>query len=147
MAWNVRKVAKHCVFAIIRASEGSKSRLAKAAGVVALQQRNEKLHAAVAQIAWENQNVQKHRMLRPLFEVQISKNYTVLWPEVHFQVKMHKTPRGWSIFRGLDIEKLNADVAWSTCERQDIQNTACLHILRFRCRKTTRCCGAKHILS
>ena len=54
MGQHVRKVAKHCVFAIIRTSEGSKIRLAKAASVVGLQPRNEKLHAAVARSAWEN---------------------------------------------------------------------------------------------
>ena len=40
-------------------SGGSKSRLAKAAGAeVAAQQRNEKLHAAVAQSTFSSQNVQ-----------------------------------------------------------------------------------------
>ena len=44
-----RKVAKHCVFPMFRGSEGSKSRLAKAAGAkVAGQMRDEKLHAVVA---------------------------------------------------------------------------------------------------
>jgi len=57
MAQNVRKVAKHCVFAIIRASEGSKIRFAKAASVVALQPRNEKLYAAAARSEWANENV------------------------------------------------------------------------------------------
>ena len=44
-----RKVAKHCVFPMICGSDGSKSRLAKAAGAeVAGQMRDEKLHAVVA---------------------------------------------------------------------------------------------------
>ena len=44
-----RKVAKHCVFPMICGSGGSKSRLAKAAGVEpAGQMRDEKLHAVVA---------------------------------------------------------------------------------------------------
>jgi len=44
-----RKIAKHCVFPIICGSGGSKSRLAKAAGVEPSgQMRDEKLHAVVA---------------------------------------------------------------------------------------------------
>ena len=44
-----RKVAKHCVFAVFCASEGSKGRLAKAAGAeTSGQMRHEKLHAFVA---------------------------------------------------------------------------------------------------
>ena len=44
-----RKVAKHCVFPMIRGSGGSKSRLAKAAGAEpAGQMRDEQLHAVVA---------------------------------------------------------------------------------------------------
>jgi len=43
------KVAKHCVFRMICGSGGSKSRLAKAAGVEPCgQMRDEKLHAVVA---------------------------------------------------------------------------------------------------
>ena len=44
-----RKVAKHCVFPMIRGSGGSKSRLAKAAGAEPSgQMRDQKLHAVVA---------------------------------------------------------------------------------------------------
>jgi hypothetical protein len=44
-----RKVAKHCVFPMIRGSGGSKSRLAKAAGAEpAGQMRDEKVHPVVA---------------------------------------------------------------------------------------------------
>ena len=54
-----RKVAKHCVFAMICVSRGSKSRLAKAAGAEpAGQMRDEKLHAVVAQSTFRSQNVQ-----------------------------------------------------------------------------------------
>ena len=51
-----RKVAKHCVFPMICASGGSKSRLAKAAGAEpAGQMRGEKLHAVVARNAFPSQ--------------------------------------------------------------------------------------------
>jgi len=54
-----RKVAKHFVFPMICGSGGSKSRLAKAAGVEPSgQMRDEKLHAVVARSTIRSQNVQ-----------------------------------------------------------------------------------------
>ena len=51
-----RKVAIHCVFLMICGSEGSKSRLAKAAGAEPCgQMRDEKLHVIVAQSTWRSQ--------------------------------------------------------------------------------------------
>ena len=56
---HVWKVANRCVFLMIRGSGCSKSRLAKAAGAeVAVQQRNEKWHAAVARSTFASHNVQ-----------------------------------------------------------------------------------------
>ena len=113
-----RKVAKHCVFPMICGSEGSKSRLAKAAGAEpAGQMRDEKLRAVVARSTFPSQNVQntplsdhfwklrcrcgakhisKSKVLKtgglgPLLEVEMSKKRTPLWREAHFQVKMYKT--------------------------------------------------------
>ena len=57
---NVRNVANRCVFSMIRGSWCSKSRLAKAAGAeVAVEQRNEKWHEAVARSAFVSQNAKK----------------------------------------------------------------------------------------
>ena len=54
-----RKVAKHCVFPMIRGSGGSTSRLAKAAGAEpAGRMRDEKLHAVVARSTFTSPNVQ-----------------------------------------------------------------------------------------
>ena len=54
-----RKVAKHCVFPMIRGSGGSKSRLAKAAGAeLAGRMRDEKLHAVVARSTFRSKHVQ-----------------------------------------------------------------------------------------
>ena len=47
--------------------------------------RDEKLHAIVAQSTCPSQNVQ----FRARFEVQMSKKWTPLWREAHFEVKMH----------------------------------------------------------
>ena len=53
-----RKVAKHCVFPMIWGSEGSKSRLAKAAGAEPSgQMRDEKMHAVVARSTFRSQKV------------------------------------------------------------------------------------------
>ena len=40
----------------------------------------------------------KHCMLGLLFEVEMSKNCTPLWREVHFEVKMYKTQHSRSTF-------------------------------------------------
>ena len=118
-----RKNAEHSVFPMICGSGGSKSRLAKAAGVEPSgQMRDENLHAVVARSTFPSQNVQnttcsdhfwklrcrksarrcsakhiskskctKHTMVGPLLEVEMSKKWTPLWHEAHFEVKMHKT--------------------------------------------------------
>ena len=90
-----RKIAKHCVFPMICGSEGSKSRLAKAAGAEPSgQMRDEKLQAIVARSTFPSQNVQsttcsehfwklpcqcaKHLTVGPLLEVDMSKKWTPL---------------------------------------------------------------------
>ena len=142
-----RKVAKHHVFPMICGPGGSKSRLAKAAGAEpAGQMRDEKVHAVVARSTFPSQNAQstsmsdhfwklgcrksarrcgakhipkskctKHTILGPLLEVEMSKKCTSLWREAHFEVNMYKTH---SV----------SDRFW-----------------RFRCRKSARRCGTKHI--
>ena len=93
---NVREVVKCCVFSMIHVSGESKRRLVKAAGAeVCRQRRNKKLHAAVARSAFSSEKCTKHYILRPLFEVKMSKNCTMLWREAHFEVKMHKTRTLW----------------------------------------------------
>ena len=49
-------------------------------------------------------------------------------------------------FWSCDVEKVHAVVARSTFRSQNVQNTPCSdHFWRFRCRKSARRCGAKHI--
>ena len=58
-----RKVAKHCVFPMICGSAGSKSRLAKAAGVEPSgQMRDAKLHAVVARSTFRSQMRKTHQV-------------------------------------------------------------------------------------
>ena len=74
------------------------------------------------------------------------KNCTPLWREAHFQAKTYKTPQDRTTFGSWDVEKVHAVVARSTFLSQHVQNTPCTdHFWRFRCRKSARCCGAKHI--
>ena len=74
------------------------------------------------------------------------KKCTPLWREAHFQVKIYKTPQCRTTFGSCDVEKVHAVVARSTFPSQKVQNTPCTdHFWRFRCRKSARRCGAKHI--
>ena len=73
------------------------------------------------------------------------KNWTPLWREAHFEVKMYKTHQVRTIFTSWDVEKVHAVVARST-RSQNVQNTpAPDHFWQLRCRKSARRCGAKHI--
>ena len=84
--------------------------------------------------------------LGPLLEVEMSKKCTPLWREAHFEVKMYKTLGVRTTFGSCDVEKVHAVVARSTFRSQNVQSTPCSdHFWRFRCRKSVRRCGAKHI--
>ena len=73
-----RKVAKHFVFPMICGSGGSKSRLAKAAGVEPSgQMRDEKLHAVVARSTIRSQNVQNTPRSDHIGSWDVEKGYTV----------------------------------------------------------------------
>ena len=74
------------------------------------------------------------------------KNCTPLWRKAHFEVKMYKTHHSRTTFGSWDVEKVHAVVARSTFGSQNVQNTARSdHFWKLRCRKSARCCGAKHI--
>ena len=74
------------------------------------------------------------------------KNCTPLWHEAHFEVKIYKTHQVRTTFGSWDVEKVHAVVARSTFWSQNVQNTpAPDHFWKLRCRKSVRCCGAKHI--
>ena len=82
----------------------------------------------------------------PLLNVQMSKKCTPLWREAHFQVKMYKAAQVRTTFWRSDVEKVHAAVARSTFPSQNVQSSpGSDHFLTFRCRKSARRCGAKHI--
>ena len=77
----------------------------------------------------------KHHMFGSLLEVEMSKKCTLLWPEAHFQVKMHKAHQRRTTFGSLHVEKVRAIVARSTFPSQNVQSTTCSdHFGTFRCR-------------
>ena len=76
----------------------------------------------------------------------MSKKCTPLWHEAHLQVKMYKTLGVRTTFGGSDVEKVHAVVTRRTFRSQNVQNTrGSDHFWRFRCRKSVRRCGTKHI--
>ena len=86
------------------------------------------------------------RRVRSQLATGAMKNCTPLWPEAHFEVKSVKNWRSRTTFGSWDVEKVHAVVARSTFPSQNVQNTPCSdHFWRFRCRKSARRCGAKHI--
>ena len=109
------KVAKHCVFPMVWGSGGSKSSLAKAAGVEpAGQMRDEKLHAVVARSTFRSQNAQSRPGSDQFWKVEMSKKCTLLWREA------------------------------STFRSQNAQSTpGSDHLWKLRCLKSARRCGAK----
>ena len=74
------------------------------------------------------------------------KNCTPLWREAHFEVKMYKAHHGRTTFGSCDVKKVHAVAARSTFRSENVQSTPCSdHFWKLRCRKSARCCGAKHI--
>jgi len=57
----------------------------------------------VARSTFGSENVKKTVILGALFEVLMPKNYTPLWREVHYQVKMYKTRQQRTVFGCSDV--------------------------------------------
>ena len=88
----------------------------------------------------------KITILGSLLEVEMSKECAPLWSEAHFQVKMYKTHQRRTTLRSWDVEKMHTVVARSTFPSQKCKKlTVPDHFRTWRCRKSARCCGAKHI--
>ena len=86
------------------------------------------------------------RRVRSQLAKWVMKNCTPLWREAAFQVKRYKPPQCRTTFGSCDVEKVHADVARSTFRSQNVQSTSAPdHFWKLRCRKSARCCGAKHI--
>ena len=76
---------------MICGSGGSKSRLAKAAGLEPSgEMRDDKLNAVVAPNTFASEEAKKRLTFGALLEVAMSKKFTPLWRKAHFQVKSVK---------------------------------------------------------
>ena len=74
------------------------------------------------------------------------KKCTPLWRKARFEVKMYKTHQRRTTFGSWDVEKVDAVVARSKFQRQNVQNTPRSdHFWKLRCPKSARRCGAKYI--
>ena len=78
----------------------------------------------------------KHTSFGPLLEVEMSKKWTPLWREAHFQVKMYKTHHSRTTFGSWDVGKVHAVVARSTFGSQNVKSTrGSDHFWKFSSRK------------
>ena len=132
-----RKVAIHSVFPKICGSGGSKSRLAKAAGAEPCgQMRDKELHAVVAWITFASEKAKNTAR---------SEHFWKLWCRKSAKHIPKSKCTNHTILGPL-VEKVHAVVARSTFRSQNAQNTPRSdHFWKWRCRKTARRCGAKHI--
>ena len=134
-----RKVATHCVFPMIWGSGGSKSDLAKAAGAEpAGQMRDEKLHAVVARFTFRSQNVQNTPALDHFWKLSCRKSARRCGAKHISKSTCTKHTRFGPL---LEVEmSKKCTLLWR------VQSTpGSDHFWKFRCRKSARCCGAKHI--
>ena len=86
----------------------------------------------------------KHLSFGPLLEVEMSKKCALLWREARLLVKKKLT---FGPLLEVEMSKKCAPV-WSEhiCKWKKLKNTSRLdHFWKVRCRKSARCCGAKHI--
>ena len=79
----------------------------------------------------------KHTMLRPLLEVEMSKECTPLWQEAHCQVKMYKTHQRRTTFASSDVEKTaHRGGAKHISKSKMYKSTPCSnHLWKLRCQK------------
>ena len=131
-----RKVAQHCVFPMIWGSGGSKSRLAKAAGA----------EPVVARSTFASQNVENTSAPDHFWKLRCRKSARRCGAKHISKSKCTKPLSSGPFWGSWDVEKVHAVVARSTFRSENVQNTPCTgHFWRFRCRKSARRCGAKHI--
>ena len=135
-------------FPMFWGSVGSKSRIAKAAGVEPSGEiRRERLHAVVARSKFQSQHVKKKPHVRSTFwSWDVEKVYAVVAREAHIEVKSVKNWRSRSTFGSWDVENGHAVVARRTFPRKNVQNTSGPeNFWQLRSRKNAQRCGAKHI--
>ena len=119
-----RKVVIHCVFPMTCGSGGSKSRLAKAAGVEpSWEMRKEQLHAMVARSTFPSQNVQNTSCSEHFWKLRCRKSARRCGAKHVSKPKCTK-----HLVFGALLEVEMSKNFW-----------------KLRCRKSARLCGAKHL--
>ena len=97
-------------------------------------------------VAPEGRKVGSLKRVRSQLAKWAMKNWTPLWREARFQVKMYKAHHGRTTFGSWDVDKVHAVVARSAFPSQNAQSTSVSDgFWKLRCRKSARHCGAKHI--
>ena len=106
--------------------------------------RDEKLHAVEAsKHMCRPKSYYTQAGAEPAFgQMRWSKNCMPLWREAHVQAKMYKTQGVRTTFGSWDVEKVHAK---HTSKSKRTKHHMFAPLLEFRCRKSARRCGAKHI--
>ena len=108
-----------------------------------------KVHAVVARSTFWSRNVQNTPASDHFWKLRCRKSARRCGAK-HISkskcTKHYKTHQLRTTFGSWDVEKVHAVVARSTFPSQNVQNTPFSdHFWKFRCRKSARRCGAKHI--
>ena len=119
-----RKVAIHCVFPMICAPEGPKSRLAKAAGAEpAGQMRHEKVHAVVHEAHFQVKMDKSLEERTTFGSWDVEKVHAVVARSTFWSQNVQNTPWSVPLFGSCDVEKVTPLLARSTFGSQNVQNT------------------------
>ena len=105
-----------------------------------------KVHAVAARSTFASQNVENTSAPDHFWKLRCRKSARRCGAKHISKSKCNKTHHCWTTFGSCDVEKVHAVVARSTFPSQNVQNTpGSDHFWKFRCRKSARRCGAKHI--
>ena len=106
----------------------------------------EKVHAVAARSTFRSQNVQNTPGSDHFWQLRCRKSARRCGAKHISKSKCTKPHQVRTTFGSWDVEKVHAVVARSTFRSQNVKNTrGSDHFWRFRCRKSARRCGAKHI--
>ena len=106
----------------------------------------EKVHAVVARSTFRSQHVQNTPGSDHFWKLRCRKSARRFGAKHISKSTCTKHTRFGPLLEVEMSKKVHAVVARSTFRSQNVQNTrGSDHFWRFRCRKSARCCGAKHI--
>ena len=131
---------------MICGSGGSKSRLAKAAGAEPAGQRSdEKLHAVVARSTFPSENVQNTPFSDHFWKLRCQKSARRCGAKRISKSKVLKTGGLGPLLEVAMSKKCTPLWREAHFEVKMYKTPCSRHFWRFRCRKSARRCGAKHI--